>query len=280
MSEDPFTALNKASQQLKKALQSALNFEPVRNGVYTNTQIQELSNSLDAYDPSNKKTFIILLNALVQSLPYLEKWHVDFKNIRSSIDSMAKKHDLPSIEWEKILNHPKISHKFFSSQNLIANLELLPWISFQVGRPYSQLNPTQAAQALIKHLDFHGFSQKVTAHLARDPNFLFNLMMDNESNFIDIVKTRLTLFISDQQIALAIIKHCDKLVDPHPKPLIEVEHFIEKLNGILSIGRSVNALLRNSEAKSILDTSVYFQTYQSEAYEHRNDPHSSRIEPR
>ena len=65
------------------------------------------------------------------------------------------------------------------------------------------------------------------------------------------------------------------VVDPS---MNHVEQLITKLNEILSSGRSIETLLRNSEAKDILDQSIYFQIVQSDEYKNRHAPEGTSVE--
>lgn len=265
MSQDPFTVVR---QSLETIFQL-----PMRNGVYTFTEIQKLKEATDNYKAEDTASFIKLLQALRQSLPYLEKYNVDFSTIRINMDTLAVKQNL-SVNWDIFLKHPKVSHKFqFNAQNQIRELELIPWIAFITKKMYAQLSKDEVIECLLENHETPGFSSRLTKHLKNDPDFLLDLIMDSESNFNKIAKTVLILYITDAQLAKAIVHHADRWIKPHINPYIEVEHFVHALNSNLSNGRSVNVLLRNNEAKQILDTSKYFQIYQSEEYEHRYAPH-------
>jgi len=266
MATDPFTAL-------LDSLQSLFHLEAMRNGKYTFAEIQRLKEATDEYDHDNTASFIKLLQALKGSLPHLEKWNVDFNTIRMNLDVLAQQQNL-KVNWTIFLQHPRVSHKFqFSAQNQSRELELIPWIAFKTEKPFAKLNQTELTQFLLDHSETLGFSQRLANHLKKDPGFLFRLSMSSAPNFIKIAESRLSLFLTDVQIATAIVQHSPELVKPHINPLIEVELYIQSLNGILSKGRSVAGLMRNTEAKSILDRSKYFQIYQSEDYKNRHAPH-------
>lgn len=267
MAEDPFATL-------LTSLKALFNAATIRKGKYSFAEIQKLNDATKNYDPQDLASFIKLLQALKGALPYLEKWKVDFNTIRVSMNALAQNHHV-NINWVIFLSHPKISPGFqFSAQNLNRELELVPWIAFKTGMRFAQLSPSQLTQFLLEHRRDNGFSQRLKTHLDSHPEFLSTLIMSSERNFIDIAKTRLCFFLTDTQIAEAIIEHTDKLIKPHINPLTMVEQFVHTLNAILSKGgRSVDGLLRNTEAKAILDTSHYFQVYQTEEYRNRNAPH-------
>ena len=95
--------------------------------------------------------------------------------------------------------------------------------------------------------------------------------MSSERNFAKISHTRLCLYLTDTQLALAILKHSPKFVNDNENPHAQVEVLVHKLNSILSNGRSVGTLLRNSDAKTILENSIFFQIYQSDEYQSRDE---------
>ncbi len=263
--EDPFAAL-------KESLKSVFHLEAMRHGKYTLTPIQRLKDATESYDPKLEHTYKELLLALRESLPYLEKWQVNFYSIISNMDTLAKRHGVPTSDWDKILKHQKVSIKFrFSALNHSSELELIPWINTHTGRLFTQLNHFEVTEVLISLRKHQGFSQKLTEHLKKEPDFLVNLIMESERNCIKILKTRISLHLTDNQIATALIKHLPKLVDAHANPFMQVELLVNRINEILSNGRSVTNLLRNEQSKSILDNSIFFQIYQSEEYKNRHE---------
>jgi hypothetical protein len=266
--EDPFSVL-------LKSLQSVFHFEAMRNGKYTYSPVQQLKEDTEHYsiNPGANNAFINLLHAIKEALPYIEKWRVNFDAVRKSMDAMAKQHHMPSIDWHIILAHPKISQKFqFSALNHSKNeIDLIAWLTAKSGKPFAQLDHTELTQAMIEHRDRHGFSQKLNNYLEAHPDFLFDLIMKSEKNFIKIAHTRIILYLTDKQLATAIIQHTPNLVHKRKEPFEQVELLIHKLNDILSNGRSVSTLLRNSEAKPILENSIFFQIYQSNEYKNRHD---------
>ena len=264
--EDPFSAL-------LKSLQSVFHLEAMRNGKYTYPAVQQLKEATEHYNPNAKNTFISLLRAIREALPNIEKWRVNFDAIRKSMDAMAKLHHMPSIDWNKVLSHPKVSPKFqFSALNHSrAEDDLLVWLTAKTGKPYAKLDHNELTQAMLDNRDRHGFSQKLNMHLKKHPEFLFDLIMNSEKNFIKIAQTRLILYLTDEQLAKAIIQHSPNMIHKQKEPYEQVELLVHKLNDILSNGRSVSTLLRNGTAKPILDNSIFFQIYQSEEYANRHE---------
>lgn len=270
--EDPFSVL-------LNSLQSVFHFEAMRNGKYTYSPIQQLKEATDHYNlnPNTNNAFINLLYAIKEALPYFEKWRVNFDLVRKSMDAIAKQHHMPSIDWTMVLTHPKVSPKFqFSALNHSKNeVDLIVWLTAKSGKPLAQLDHTELTQALVDHRDRHGFSHKLNHHLEQHPDFLFDLIMKSQKNFIKIAHTRIILFLTDKQLASAIIEHTPNLVHKQKEPFEQVELLVHKLNDILSNGRSISTLLRNSEAKPILENSIFFQIYQSDEYKNRHDRQTS-----
>ncbi|CAM2855428.1 hypothetical protein [Legionella worsleiensis] len=264
--EDPSSAL-------LDSLQSVFHLEAMRNGRYCYPAVQQLKEATERYNPKLKNSFIRLLSAIKEALPHFEKWRIDFDSIRTSMDAMAKRHDLPPIDWNKVVSHPKVSSKFqFSALNHSRKDDnLLLWLKAKTGKSHTELDHHELTQAMLDNSNRHGFSQKLNAHLKRQPDFLFNLTMLSEKNFIRIVQSRLILYLTDEQLAKAIIHHSTHMVNKNNDPFKQVELFINKLNDLLSNGRSISTLLRNGSAKPILDDSALFQIYQSEEYANRDD---------
>ncbi|KTD38526.1 hypothetical protein Lmor_0250 [Legionella moravica] len=264
--EDPFSAL-------LKSLQSVFHLEAMRNGKYCYPAVQQLKDATERYNPNTKNSFIALLRALREALPHIEKWRVNFDAIRQSMDKMAKLHHMPSIDWNKMLSHPKVSPKFqFSALNHSRSEDnLLVWLTKKTGTPHTKMDHSELTQAMLDNQDRHGFSQKLNAHLEKQPDFLFNLIMQSEKNFIKISHSRLSLHLTDIQLAKAIIQHTPNMIQIQKDPFEQVELLIHKLNDILSNGRSVSTLLRNGKAKPILDASIFFKIYQSEEYANRHE---------
>lgn len=254
---------------LKNALQTVFLLEPKRNDRYIFPAIQQLQQALKEYRPNKRNTFIDLIKAVREALPYIEKWHIDFTTIKKPVDALAKTHQ-SRIDWDKYLLHTNTSPKFqFSALNHTRhNVELIPWLNAKSGATLTERdNPSSRVKMLLEYKEHFGFSQKLSAHLKKDPDFLFRLIMHSEKNFTKIASTRLILYLTDQQLAKAIIKHSPNLMSEHRNPMQQIESLIHKLNEILSNGRSVSTLLRNTEAKFILGSSVHFQIYLSHTEE-------------
>lgn len=265
--EDPFASL-------LKSLQPIFHLEAMRNGKYVFPPIQALKEATEQYNPQNKVTFILLLKTITDSRSYIEKWRVNFDDIINCMNHLAKKHGMPTIEWDVVLRHQGGSPRFQFGDHSSDEESLIPWLTNKTGKHFNQLNYYEKTQILVDNSYHNGFSNKLSAHLKKHPDFLFRLIMESESNFTKISSTRLNLYLTDSQIATAIIKHAPHLIKHHTDAFIQVEQLVNKLNEILANGRSVNTLLRNTEARTILDASKLFQIYQSEEYKNRQQSDS------
>ena len=234
-------------------------------------EVQALKNALDRYDPKNRFTFISLVKAIAAARPYIEK-HIPFDRIQPEVNALATTHGLAAVNWDRIAPGPRASSPLPSSVSTANNQNLIPWLSSKTQRPFDKLKHFEQILILLDHCNDVGFSQKLSAHLKTHPDFLFNFILQSERSFSKICASNLNLYITDVEIAKAIIHHMPHLVRPHPDLNIQVEQLIKTLNNTLSKGRSVNTLLRNTDAKLILDGSKLFQAYESDAYQQRHQP--------
>ncbi|KTD05876.1 hypothetical protein Lgra_2653 [Legionella gratiana] len=265
--DDPFSAL-------KTALESAFHSVPMRNGKYTYPEIQHLKEACVNYHMDKRVTFIHLVKAIGAALPHFEKLRINFEAVKTSIDLMAADHQMARVNWDKFLHHSRISSRFAFNAFAVKqqDVELISWLSTQSGKAFTQFSSSEQTLILIAHREHLGFSQKLRAHLEKDPEFLSRLIMKSESDFIKIANTRLILYLTDEQIASAIIKYLPNLRQEHPNAFMQVEQLVDKVNEILSNGRSISTLLRNAEAKAILDRSEFFRIYQTDEYKNRQQP--------
>lgn len=257
---DPFS-------ELKSALQSVFHLEQKRNGKYIYSEITQLKRAIENYNPEHVESFKNLHQAVRAALPHIEKWDIHFDSIKNSLDALVKNHHLPKIDWDQFLSHPKVSQQFqFNVLNRSQqSTELIPWLLAQANNQ-TTLSADKPIEILVATIGVTGFSQKIKEHLHKDPDFLSRLIMESENNFSSIAKTRLVLYLTDEQIANAVIKHSPNLIQKHENPFAQVEQLVEKINGTLSTGRSISTLLRNTEAKNILEKSEVFRIYQSDEY--------------
>lgn len=242
---------------LQRSLLPMFQFEAMRNGKYSFPAVQHLKDTIDNYNHRNKQSFLDMLKAMKEALPYIEKWRLNFGKIRLSMDSLAKLHSLPAIDWNKLLSHPKVSHRFQFSALSHAHQEkdLASWISHKLGKSFNELGEATLTKTLLEFRDKVGFSQRLSQHLKNDPDFLLNLVLHSEKNFIRILNTRLIFFLTDEQLATAIVHHLPEISRHRKVNLERPNGIVHVLNGILSNGLSVSTLMRNTKAKAILEHS-------------------------
>src|SRR5438874_1266029 len=100
--------LNDPFSELKK------NLEPVfmhqTRDIYR--EIQFLKEAVEKYQSNEKNTFTVLVKALREALPHLGQWGISFDSIKKSVDSLVVFHQMPLINWDNFLSHPKISPRF------------------------------------------------------------------------------------------------------------------------------------------------------------------------
>lgn len=256
--DDPLSAL---LQSLQAVFQLAIK----RNGQYTYKEIQHLEEAVHAYSSEQTTPHFIRLNkALRQALTHIEKWRINMGNIQKALDTLAQKHAQPKFAYSKL----SITFQF-SANNQSGNLAA--WIHAKSGKVCANLNQNQLTQILVDYRNHSGFSFQLNTQLKKDPDFLFNLIVQSEKNLINIAKTRLILYLTDEQLARVLMKHLSTLVPPlQQKDEEEINTRVETLNEILSHGRSISTLLRNTDAKAVLDGAELFCLYQY--YQQKEQP--------
>lgn len=260
--DDPFSALIEAVKKIFSLI-------PKRNGRYTFPEIRQLEDAIENYQPDEKSSFIELVKAIGTALPHFEKWRINFEPIKRAIDALAIQHNMPVVDWNIYLAHPKISSRF-QFHDPHHDVEFVPWL-YAMSQKTSTKPERSLHSQLIAHREQLGFSQRLISHLKKDPEFISRLIMESKENFTQISGTRLIFYLTDEQLAKAIIKYLPDMLQDNVNPLVQVEQLVDKLNGILSNGRSISTLLRNTEAKAILDSSEFFQIYQSDDYKNRQE---------
>lgn len=254
--DDPFA-------ELLKLLQSLFNSATVRNGKYIIKPIQDLKEATDTYSQQQKRTFYTLLKALAEAIPYIEKKPINFSQISHCMDSLGKKHGILRIDWHAILEKHRRSSRFQFIIYRANEKNLDSWLSIKIGKSFDQLNQTEKIQTLLDYKNHHGFSSRLNSYLKKNPEFLFRLIMNSFTNFTKIASTRLNLYLTDKQLATAIIQHLPEIINSEQFTTNQVDELVDKVNRMLSNGRSINTLLRNTEAKAILENSAYFRIYQN-----------------
>ncbi|MGM9453842.1 hypothetical protein ACTAZI_10960 [Legionella bozemanae] len=260
--DDPFSSLIEAVKTVFHRV------KPRVSGKYTYSEVQKLKEALENYQPAEIATFKELVNTLGAALPLFLKWGINFEPIKNAMNFLAAQHQMPPVNWDTYLS-PKTSSRL-PFHNPHQDVDFVLWLN-TLSEKISTEQELSLHSQLIAHREQLGFSQRLISHLKKDPEFLFRLIMESKENFTQISSTRLIFYLTDVQIAQAIIQYLPELLQEHPNPFAQVEQLIDRLNGILSNGRSISTLLRNSEAKAILDGSEFFQIYQSEEYKNRQE---------
>ncbi|MBA2649493.1 MAG: hypothetical protein H0U75_07870 [Legionella sp.] len=245
---------------LLKSLKSVFELEAFRHDKYVFAPIQTLKNALERFDPEDPKSYASLLKALVASRPFIEKWRLSFDEIMLCMDEIAKSLGLPSNDWDVILKSQKHHHRFKFSPN--TDEAFLPWLKSQGIHGFLEKTFDEQTKILLEFVENCGFSKKFTDYLKKKPTFLSDLLFSSDQNFIKISASRLNLYLTDSQLATAILFHAPKLLMEDGKYFIQKDKFMSKFNEILSNGRSVSTLLRCETAKEVLEASERFKHYQ------------------
>jgi hypothetical protein len=262
MQQDPFSAL-------QESLDAVFLQEAMRNGKFAYPPVQNLKEAVDAYDPQNKFTFFHLVKAVIMAWDFVQK-RVPIEQVLNQLNALAKCHQLAALDWNRLA--PKGSGRFSLSNSLAQKETLDAWLSAKCQRDFNRLKDFEKIQVLVDHCDDCGFSQKLSDHLNKKPDFLFDLIQKSPRSFAKIASCRLNLYLTDAQLATAIVHHLPHLVQPKEDSVQEVEELVTTINGILSNGRSLSTLLHNKEAKPILDKAIHFRIYQSEEYQNKSGP--------
>ncbi len=257
-------------EALKKAFQSVFQLS-VRHGKFIYPEIRKLKQALYALDCNDKRDFIQFLKILRTALPRIGHWRLDFNTIKIPMDSLAQKLNLPVIDWHRYLANSNSSPNF-QFRALDQKMPLLQWLIQESKASSPASNAMTQTSMLLKCYKNCGFSKKLTAHLEKEPDFLFQLIIQSEEIFTQITNTRLILYLTDVQLAKAIIKHIPQWVNNKARNKEEAEKLVNMLNGKLSKGRSIETLLRNADAKAILDSYEPIKLHQQD--ENKSQPSS------
>lgn len=239
---------------LNSALSPIFSVAIKRDENYIHKSVQQLSESLTKFkEQQSKYHFTHLAQAINSVLQDVSSPLIDANEIIALMNKLAGQYAVVSIDWSK------------PQAMLIgeSNGELLDWIREISNQGSNPLSGEELTKTLISCRDTPGFSQKLSLHLKENPNFLSALIQSSEDNFINITNTRLILYLTDVQLATAIVKLMPS--DENPSDEL-VEKTVKAFNERLSNGHSIPTLLRNADAKKILDESPIFRRYQSEEY--------------
>jgi len=262
---DPLSALKRALRQI---------FILEKDSKVTYPEIQQIKISLNKFRPDSPETFNELLVAIrdcsirFENLNRFEKWRIDLNKIHLAVRRLAKEIN-SSVNLDSFFSKKPYSPGFqFNAVSAHkANSNLLQWLANCAGITVQKLqkDPDKQLNLLLEYQDHIGFSQKLSAYLKKNPDYLFHLLLRSTKDFEEIVSKRLVLYLTDCQLARAIVQHIPSLTPLEPDPTQQAVRLVDKINDILSNGRSVSTLLRNTEAKTILDKSRLLQIYQSQS---------------
>jgi hypothetical protein len=248
---------------LVQSLNVIFRSEQLRKGRYTYKEVQQLKEAAENYQSHpSKNNFIHLRSAVKNAFNYVQKWHVDLNILKEALEQLSTAHGV-SFDWQYMHVSVKTALRFDSNNSAFTQLhDLTYWLTLKCGRAYNKLGSEEQTRLLVKYSDYPGFSKLLIAHLNKNPSFIFDLSMTSADNFRRIVQTRLVLFLTDVQLANALVTFIPDFVQRRRDPYEQVTLLIEHLNEILSNGRSIPSLLRNAEAKEILDTNIFIQLYE------------------
>lgn len=243
---DPLTVL-------KDALKPIFILKQITGRTVVHSEIIALQKALDEFQPNKKNSFLKLRNAVGNALPFIEKWHVDFNSVRSALEAMNQDHGLDPIKWDVYLSRANTSPTFQFS----ADEGLLSWMEV-----HAEPNVVTTLERLVNLRETSGFSQKLNAHLKQDPDFLVDLIMESGENLTQIARTRLILFITDKQLAEAIIEHIPSFIQNDIEPNAQAAQLIKRLDELLSkYGRTLSSLASHSaEARAVFASSEHLRT--------------------
>ncbi|MGL5741449.1 MAG: hypothetical protein ACRCXC_02305 [Legionella sp.] len=247
---DPFS-------ELDQILQAVFNLAPVRNGEYALPPIRRLEIALKNYhSESDKVAFDQLVSAIKAVVPYIEGWRIDFEPIKATINSFAQRYQL-DIDWNDI---PFSSDKYLGLFSHDASPIDFSFIDF------ANNNIEELIDTLNQCLRQKGFATLLKEYIEKNPHYLFNIITKSETYFLEIAKTRLSLFLTDEQIIRAIIYYLPdpELLETHSNPNQFVEETMRKWNEALKFGRSISNALNSKDAQEAAQDNVFFSRYHSD----------------
>lgn len=254
MGYEPFKAL-------EECLQTAFLIDPERKAGYTIQEIQRLKQATDTYQPDSVAHFNALRSALLEAIPYLKRTHIHFETLKKSMNDLASKLKIDPIDWQREMHTRNIASRLSKTPIDPSSVPgtFPDWVHSMMEKPFDALSESDILQIMEEQV----FYQKLKEHLSQHPDFLFDTMMASKEVFAAVIQTRLILYITDPQLAQSIIKHAPSFfINLHPEKPEQVDVHIHKINSRLSCGRSVSTLLRNADAKAILDGFRLFDLYQ------------------
>lgn len=266
---DPLLSLtDKLSDLLKPLFLIANTREIEGQEQYTDASIEALQAALDNYKIKPSDDLFIQLNASIKTAcSRVQSPLIQYVKIIELMEELSQHHKIDTIG----LGDMK------SALNSQAPPSLKEWLQ-------NAESVEDRARKLVEYQDTFGFSQiqsrhtdVLSAYLQKHPDFLADLITASKTSFILIAGSPISIRITDTQIAQAILAHQPTLSNDEQENYRRVNNYINHLNNaILSNGRSVSTLMRNKDAKALLDTSKIFQIAQSEIFKRHIDTESPR----
>ncbi len=256
---------------LLDTLNTLFQLQPTRNGTYSYPEVRALKKSFDTYinTPSEHNFLYLQKNILrtlnIRALSNIQEQKL-FLQLKKSLDKERQYYDLPAIDWTQLTYYSVATVQFQTFHHSEKNNDLIQWLSAKNKKTYEQLSIVEQIQLLIENQEERGFKTKLKEYLNENTHFLLNFILHSNECFKQITSSVLILYLTDEQLATAIINH----LPAAPIASNEIELQIDKINESLSYGRSVSTLLRCANAKRILDTRSLFQRYQNKDYEQDN----------
>lgn len=253
---------------LLDTLNTLFTLQPKRNGAFSYNEVHTLKKTCDLYTQApSKNNFMLLQKSLlralsIRALDYLQEQKL-FEHLKKSLDRERQYYGLSAIDWSQLSFYSSPQFQFSALNHSEKNNDLVQWLTRNKNKSYEQLSIIEQIQLLIENKEERGFKTRLKEYLTKDANFLFNFIVHSTECFKQITHSVLILYLTDEQLATAIINH----LPTEPIALNEIKVQINKINETLSYGRSISTLLRCANAKKILDTLPLFQLYQSKDYE-------------
>lgn len=243
------------------------------NNNYRFAPAQALKTAADKYHENpTKESFVQLINAISRILPYISNTRViNLSHFKNKVDEIAsKQYQMTSINWQSTSHKTRSTARMtvgfqFTSVSSSGN-SLIAWLNNLIKRDFAQLTTDQQTQILIEsYIKYDGFSTVLKKHLIEQPEFLVNLTLDSETNFMKIAQSRLSLFLDDQQMAKIMRSHW--LNEDKEYDFDTMDQILYKMASVLTYGRTIGKLLENSNVQEYLKDTEFLNVYQSDRYQ-------------
>lgn len=246
-------------EALEDSLAYMFELQTKQAGKYIHPSVNKLKKALENYKKAPSSSLEALIDALKLALPvidnYVEGYVVKFRmEALANANGLIFSWDIPSITGRR---YP---HFQFSAVPSVVTKDLVAWLSFRSGEEFNTLDSAQKVEVMITQLDDNEFMVKLGEYLRKNPDFLCDLILDSPKVFFQIIDTRLGFELEKQQIAKAIVHHCDFMLDNNLQPQEQIEKYVESLDMYLTkLGCSVEKLLNDPTTRQEFDKLDIFQ---------------------